>query len=485
MSIAVDFYAGFTKRLNSTKRPTASPTSINCTLKDSTSIVEPVLEIRGSGASFNPRLYVYCYISSFGRYYYINDWSYENAVWLCYCKVDVLGSFKIPIGLTTKYILRSSYASNLNIVDTLYPSLAWQPNYYYDSVDFQFARSFAQGSYVLGVANTDSLFGALSYYVLSSANITALVKQMLPQTSELWSSGFTGMTDSLYRSIYSPFDYIKSCKWFPISAIGGGGNSVGIKFGNYEIPNASSLGAVGVPLQQTVTSWESNYRELSLPTSWLSLEAKYRVPQYAHIYIVFNPWGIIELNPLDFTDTNKMRLYIYPDCISGDCMLKIYKWVGNAGYLITEKNVNLGVDINLSSASFNASSLFSSAIGTAGGIASGILTGGAAGVVQGAIAASGGLVDAMNGSIPSASGSVGQTFGGARAMEGTATLFYTSTYFASEDNADFGKPLCESRQISLIPGYVQCQDGHIEIETAYRQEIEEVENYLTGGFFYE
>lgn len=482
--VVVDFYAGFTKRLNSTKRPTTISISINCLLKDNTSIIEPDLEVRGSGSSFNPRLYTYCRISDFGRYYYINDWTYENAVWVAHCKCDTLGSFKIPIGQASKYVLRSSYSHNINVIDNFYPALAWKPNYYYDTADFQFARSFEQGSYVIGIANSDSNFGALSYYVTTAPNIQRLVQYMINPTTEIWNNPFTGMTDVLYRSIYSPFDYIKSCKWFPIPAIGGGGNTVDLKFGNYTVP-ISQNPPQGAPLDSVVTNWESNYRDLFLPTSWTSLEAKYRSNPYAHIYIVLNPWGIIELNPLDFTDTNHLRLYIYPDCISGDCMLKIFKVVGSASYLITEKNVNLSVDINLSASSVNASSMISGAASLISGSVMAVTGSGALSTAQGIITAAGGLTDAVIGATPTASNSIGQSFGGARAMEGVATLFYSSMYFASEDNADFGKPLCETRTINTLPGYIQCQDGHIEIETAYKQEIEEIESYLTGGFFYE
>ena len=489
MSIAVDFYSAFTKRVNSTKKPTASDSYITayCELKDNCSMLEPVLEIYGSGSSFNPKYYYYCHITSFDRYYFINDWEYEKGIWICYCKVDVLGRFKTQIGLESKYILRSSYASNINIVDTFYPSLAWKPNYYYDTVDFQFARSFAQGSYILGIANTDANFGALSYYVTNSPNITKLIHYMLNPTSEIWDNPITGMTDTLYRAIYQPFDYIKSCKWFPISSIGGGGTDIPLKFGNYSIPSSSFDPddiPYGAPLDKIVTNWYSNYRELTLPSSWLSLEAKYRVNPYANIFLVFNPWGIIELNPTDFTDSNTIRLTIYPDCISGDCMLKIHKKVGGSLYFITEKNVNLSVDINLSASSVNASAMISGAASIANGFAL-AASDGASAVMQGAIAESAGILDIAQGLTPTARNSVGQSFGGSRAMEGTATLVYTSTYFANEDNAVFGKPLCDTRQISTIPGYIQCKDDHIEIDGAMLQELEQIGEYLTGGFYYE
>ena len=481
MAVAVDFYSGFTKRLNSTKRPTATPVSINCLLKDNTSIVNPQLEIRGSGSSFNPRLYTYCKITEFGRYYYINDWTYENAVWVAHCAVDTLGSFKIPIGQTTKYILRSSYASNLNIVDTFYPSLSWQPNYYIDTASLPILRDVGRGIYILGIANDKPNATAITYYVLPQSGIEDLCEEMFPQSSQAWSTGFTGMTDTLYRSIYSPFDYIKSCKYFPFdystykTYIYDPASIGYIRMGNYELTGGSQE----YKIRTDIDNWFSFNFTLYLPTGWTSLEAKYRTSPYAHIYLIVNPWGILELNPLDFTDSRTIKCYVYPDFISGDALLKIYKIVGTTEYFITQKSVKYSVDISLSSSTLNMTGFLSS-------ISQGVKSLITAPVnPTGVMEIGGSILDAVKSTIPTPSTSIGQTSGGSRAIENFATLLYTSTYFASEDNADFGKPLLDSRQINTIPGYVQCQDGHIEIETAYKQEIEEIETYLTGGFYYE
>ena len=477
MAVVVDFYSGFTKRLNSTKIPTTTPISINCLLKDNTSIVNPQLEIRGSGSSFNPRLYTYCKITEFGRYYYINDWIYENAVWVAHCAVDSLGSFKIPIGNTTKYIARSSYAHNISAVDTFYPALAWEPNYYYDTDRFDFRSNLQNdGCYILGVSNHSSnACGAVTYYALEPLEMRDFIAYLNQSTTADWTTPFTGMTDTLYRAIYNPIEYVKLCKWFPIpkSKIAILTREL-ISFGNYQstVYGNSLIGS---------TSWYQETIYLDLPSGWTALEGKYRCSPYAHIYLVCNPWGVIELNPLDFTDTNHLKLTIYPDMISGDCILKIFKVVGTTEYFITQTSAKIATDIVLTASSVDAKGLYSASWGWAKSLGSMI----SLNPVGSYISSQASAADISTALVPTMSGSVGQISGGARAVDGQATLIYTSTYFANEDNADFGKPLCDSRQISLIPGYVQCQDGHIEIETAYKQEIEEIENYLTGGFFYE
>ena len=481
MGIAVDFYANFAKRENSTLRPTASPYTLNCVLKDNCGIINPVLEIRGSGSSFNPSQYNYCHISTFGRYYFVEEWEYNNATWLCRLKVDVLATYKTQIGNQSFYVLRSSYASNINVVDDFYPSLAWEPNYYYDTSTFTFAQNMSSGLYVIGVTNNDmNTYGAISYYTIEAQELRYLLKYMLPQASDLWTHGFSGMTDTLYKAFYNPFENIKSCKWFPI------GSSTGtrqlIKFGNYESD------AEGFPLVADASTWTTQTRNVYLPSGWLSLEAKYRVNPYAHIYLVVNPWGVIELNPMDFTDTRTIKLVIYPDFISGDCLLKIYKTVGSTDYFITQKNTRIAVDFELSNSSVNASGFLGGVGGTLAssvGLSVGIASGNPAAIAGGVAGMAGGVGNTLASSMPTMAGSSGQLTGGIRALDGAITLIYQSMYFAQEDNTEFGKPLCDTRQISTIPGFVMCQNGDSYLQGAYKSEIDEVNEYLTGGFFYE
>ena len=484
MSIAVDFYSAFTKKVNSTKKPTASDSYITayCELKDNCSMLEPVLEIYGSGSSFNPKYYYYCHITSFDRYYFINDWEYDKGVWICYCKVDVLGSFKTQIGLESKYVLRSSSASNINIVDSFYPAVSWRPNNYVSSASISnFENDFADGIYILSVANKEPNIGALCYYMIRQTNLEYLIETMLPDSGTSWATSFSGMTDTLYRSIYSPFEYIKSCRYYPFNYTSlrtSLSTDLGVtcRFGNY-----SASGVYADKLRPDSYNWNVETANIYLPSSWISLEAKYRTNPYAHIYLVFNPYGVIELNPLDFTDTNHIRIKIYPDYISGDCMMKIYKVVGSTEYFISESNVKLSIDIELTSSYINGLGFLSGMSKGVSGFVS-LATGNPGG---GLAEMSGGIMDSVLSCIPTLSGSSGQSFGGVRAIEGNVMLIYNSMYFANEDNPDFGKPLYDTRTINTLSGYVQCKDDHIEIDGAMLQELEQIGEFLTEGFFYE
>lgn len=60
-------------------------------------------------------------------------------------------------------------------------------------------------------------------------------------------------------------------------------------------------------------------------------------------------------------------------------------------------------------------------------------------------------------------------------------------YFASmvdELRSDIGRPLMSPRQISAIPGYILCQNGHIETGLT-SSENQAIESFLNGGFYYE
>ena len=480
--MTVNFWS-FTKKSNSTARPTATPAqSLDCKLKDQSGVLRPVLEVAGIT---NPSALNYAQISAYGRYYYVTDWAHYRGIWEASLQVDAMASYKTSIGSESKYVLRSSYASTPSAIDTLYPALAWAPNYYYDTASFNWARDFDYGIYILGIANraADGI-GAITYYAMGSSTIRRLVQYMMPKLTD-WLQSFTGFTDVLYRSIYDPFSYIKSCRWFPISYTPSTSQEM-VTFGNYAIENSDDPAEeiYARPLDDDIRDWYIDSRTLLLPAGWLSLEGKYRAAPYAHLYLVINPWGVIELNPEDFTDSRTLKVYVYTDFMSGDGILKVYKVIGSSEYFITQKTAKMSVDVNLSQTSVDARGMLSGFGATVGGIAAtaAAATGGATAV--GIVAAAGGVASAAVSATPTLSGSLGTSFDSAVAMEGNATLIYQSTYFAQESNAEFGKPLLDVRQLSTIPGYIKCADGHLDV-AAYPEETAEIENYLTGGFFYE
>ena len=479
--MTVDFYSSFSKRITSTAQPASSPAlSLSCVLKDNSGILHPVLEIYQS-AAWNPAPYNYARITDFGRFYFVAEWTWVVGRWEARLDVDPLASWKTQLGANNKYILRSASQYNPQAIDTFYPTLADQPNYYTATGSLGFSQSFDSGTFIVGVANreTDGA-GAITYYVLTSLQMRNFVKYMLVSTTDIWNATtFTALNDVLYRSLYDPFAYIKSCMWFPVTMPTY--TQTTLKFGNFESD------VTGMIMSNNATTWMFTDTSLALPSNWSTLEGKYKVAPYAHLYLVVNPWGVIELNPLDFANASAVQLRVYPDYISGDCMLKIFKSVGPApytDYFITERNARIGVDINLSASSVDVAGMLGGAMKVAGAVGTAVATGGAAAIAMGIAGAAGGIGDAIGSSVPTLTSSTGATFGGIRSMDGNAMLIYTSSSFAQEDNAEFGKPLLAPVTISSLSGYIKCADPEFN-SSCYPEEKELIGGYLTGGFYYE
>ena len=116
----VQLYA-FSKEVNSTKQPSGSGTVYQCQSNASFDIIAPRLPLN-IGAAANPTGYNYCKVPAWNRYYWINRWAFEGGLWVAYCSVDPLASWKTQIGQTSAYVLRSAYASDGRIPDHMYPT---------------------------------------------------------------------------------------------------------------------------------------------------------------------------------------------------------------------------------------------------------------------------------------------------------------------------------------------------------------------------
>ena len=118
----VRFYT-FTKKLNSTARPTGTYTEYDCVIKTSSDVITPTIELQ-MGLTTNPSAFNYCYIPDYNRYYWVKDRTFFNHIWIATLNVDVLATWKPYIGNTDMYVLRSSTAYDGKILDTKYHTLA-------------------------------------------------------------------------------------------------------------------------------------------------------------------------------------------------------------------------------------------------------------------------------------------------------------------------------------------------------------------------
>lgn len=106
-----------------------------CTLKDTTSIISPVIRVRSSDIGIPT--YNYMYIEEFGRYYFIDDIvSVNDGLWEISAHVDVLETYKRGILGNTAVLRRQQNKFNTYLNDERWPVYTYD-----DVITFKFTDS--------------------------------------------------------------------------------------------------------------------------------------------------------------------------------------------------------------------------------------------------------------------------------------------------------------------------------------------------------
>lgn len=114
MAIQIDFYHNSSDNYVVDKSISLQG-SIQCTLKDDTSVEDPVILLTTSA---NISSYNYMWIPAFGRYYFINDVvSVHNNLWEVSAHVDVLMTYKSGIRSCTATCKRQENLYNKYLDD--------------------------------------------------------------------------------------------------------------------------------------------------------------------------------------------------------------------------------------------------------------------------------------------------------------------------------------------------------------------------------
>ena len=470
----------FTKRLNSTKQPGANVgTPITCQLKDECSFLNPVLKISPDVVSgvFSPAAFNYCYIAYWQRYYYINDWNYLNGVWEASCSVDVLASFKTEIGNTSAYIIRSASQYNGDILDSFYPTTTVcgiSKQQIYSDI---YHTTVPNGCFVVGIINTSVnayKMGAVTYYALTAQQMGNLLTYLF--SSNIYSgSQITEIGEGLYKSLFDPFQYIVSCIWYPYLPNVFGSTTETLTVGYW---TTTVTGAVVV-----------NYVVKEI--GFKSLSPLARHPQitrgayldhapYTRMTLYYPPFGEIPIDTtyLQYGTNNYLYGKMYIDHVTGiaDCFITI-----TDGYdtdttadpykFMTMRTGQLGVPIQLSQVMTDYLSTLSS---------------GAGAIVSGVTGNIGGIFNNLMSAVQSAMPKVSSLGANGSLVEIIEPPYVIIEHFqvVDENLAEFGRPLCNTRTISTLSGYIQCgEDDHAF--SATRTENEEINRYLKSGFFYE
>lgn len=497
----IEFYTGFSKKTNSTKRPDNNTTkyTLTGTLKEPSSTMNPVVSIQNVPVADAPSVFTYASIPQFFRYYFIEDWAWVNGLWEVRMKVDVLATYRADIGNSTEYILRTDSTTDFNgdITDTTYPATNDIVSSTYGLTNI-FTDDLTVGCYVVGIisggqtrsvgaisyfAMTSNEFGVLKNALFSDDNLLTMGLAILdPSTGQLVPTG-SDISLELLKTMYNPYQYIVSCTWFPFgkSALPSTTHVTGIKMGWWEYPNITGDRIYAETFELGNEVFEITAHPQASRGAYLN-----RSP-YTRRTLV-GRFGSVPLDSSFFSVGDKVNISYVIDVITGQCYAKISKRINNSNHedLLTEKNFLLGVPIQLAQVGADYIGTASNGINTISDIMGGAMagiSGGAGGMVAGGIAGGiSGIYNTIQTAMPQLETS-GQN--GSFLAPGNITRVVEQFYkVVDEDIAHRGRPLCETRQINTLSGYIMCAAGDINI-SCYDNERKEILRFLTEGFYWE
>lgn len=453
-------FSGFSKRINSTKRPTGG-TSIDVALKTPCSVMTPTFRISGFNLAWD-------YIEWGSRYYYVDDITIEtNDIALYHCKLDTLATFRADILASTQYVTRSASAFDPLVIDKAYPTLA---DAHVDSNNFSMSASTGVGTYVVGVIN-DLAHGGVSYYTFGAGG-TGFSSFLQYMFSDAWLSDDPDISVEIQKELINPFQYVVSCNWFPFSIAG---TLASVKFGYWTSGLSAGLLSESQRLFST-TGTVSLPRHPQATTHGTYMNG---APYTRHTIDVYS-FGQIPLDPAPFVSNAGLTIDVIVDLFAASAELRI---TNSAGTFEKRYYSDFGVPIQLSQVN---QKMVQSAMGVVAGAGAGAAAGAAltpiGAVVGGVLGAVAGIGSGVNNLFPQVQ--TAGSMGSKNAFIRTPFVQSEFYYCPSTAPALIGRPLMAARTLSGLSGYAVCEN--VDLTTnASPDEKAEIIQYMSNGFFIE
>lgn len=478
----VEFFT-ISKRHNSTKQPTGGATK-SCKLKAGCGVLRPAISLQWPGSG-SPTAYNYCQISDFNRYYWINEWIYEDRQWTATCTVDALATYKTEIGTSRHYVLRSSSEVNLYAIDGKYGAIMPPINSKYPITLDNWAATaqdpYGTGYFVVSLVKegSNTLAGGLGYYIFTLSEFNSLISQCFTHNVTQW-LGMGSESDlglalkefglNIVKTVSDPINFINSAKWFPC-AFAHSTNQVQVGVGPI------STTASAYVLQNPIAACECNI-DLPGPESFEPYLWQ-RIEPFRSYTLVIPPFGTYSLDAREVLQGDGIYIKILVDAISGIGSLQVTPRNASSDKVLVAATGQVGIPIEIAGANLNGGAVLGAAASTIGAIAAAKSGGGLAGAATSlgslASAAGQGFYDVAN---------VG-TSGGMAPVVDNKCLFVTKYKSVKLAPNELGYPLSEEKVLNTLSGFILCADDEITLTGATPEEYQMVGEALTGGFFYE
>ena len=462
MALQIKTYSGFSKRFNSTKRPTGGTTK-NVELKSETNIKSPTFILNTLDFSIN-------YVEAFGNYYYCDVKNLDGNRSELICTMDRPATFKSQMGSYTGYIEYASAApagfiykddprngptslvSSLQATETI----SWSAD--------------ATGSYVLAMATqmSNGNGGAPAYYIVDASDLAKVV-------SAIFDSSFI---DNIKKQFNGCFDSIISCTWLPfnITWTQTQANCTAIAFyaGNQNLN-------IGTGAMLRARTWHDRYY-CTIPN--IGYNGTYiQSSKYMTATIYLPGVGVCPLNyDLYKISATGVTVDVYLDFITGDVVYYLSTASPTGNGQIQSFSGNVAAKVPVVGSSYDGLGVASGVISTAGNIASMNPIGALGGIASIARSLS---VDNM---IVGANSSPLALIHNKNIVVElhVQTPLHGATDITELDvfRSEQGMPYFDNARISNIPGYIKCRAASVSIP-GDGEEQTTINAMMNAGFYYE
>lgn len=495
----IKLYQAYSKPHNGLHTPPAAikPREVEGSWKYGTDLLRPSISFDSFNFK-NPVQYSYAYIGWFSRYYFIENWVYNDGFWTAILRVDVLASFRTGIINSFQYVLRSGALYDHTILDSKWP-LKMDPGHVVSKPTFQpFAYEIASGMYVMGVVG-GSGGGAIKYYAMGSTAFKLASAEIF--NIEHYYTGITAdeVSETLYKSIVDPAKYIQSVRWYPVQGVPADASAaefIQIGFWRWPVTNGptfdSQIWVINTPFMQNTTEVQMG---ATTHPDYDTLGIASNLEPYTMRTLDFPPFGRIVLDSPSLAIPNLLRLVVDFDLFTGTGRLSVrHVDATQTETLITTVQSQFGVDQPIRSSTYDLSSK-----GFSAGAKVAVLDRGLS--FMGNALSAGFLTDA--GEIAPVSSDISNTLLANVASpilassirseihgEMSSIMSYRAEvrldvwhYRPVEAGTQFaGRPLCRTMRIGDIQeGYILCMNAISQVPGALDEENVMIANFLNSG----
>ena len=454
------------KSKNSTKQGMSGGTTINgVLLKDGSSVVNPTFRIKHN--STPSTMSKYNYVDAFGCYYYIDDIiSLNNDIWEISCTRDPMATFKSSIGSSHEYITRSSDSRIYN--KDLYDNIIAPSSNIVKTMNVSESTAFTLGNPTIvfgfnGSGGIRTSADTTNFYYTSTASASSILGRVFCTSNDI----FTTIIQQFQQISHN----ITMVKCFPFAKADTSGSSSTVYVGEWDI-SCNDLETMSVGNFSTGTTgrrW-GDIVTLDIPSSSSLHYGDYRdydanfTECTLHVPLV----GSVSINP-QYLRYEKIELTYSVDMISGvgECTIRAYSSYSgvNQYMVIGVYNFIAGYDVPISATTENVSQ-----------IATNILSMNPTGVILDAI------------SPPISYTTISGGSGMANIYLDKVVLEIKtmgSEYMTYENNRGF--KVMKNKTINTVAdnSYIECLNPHCKPNGATPQEIDTINGYMQGGFYYE